>query len=862
MGLFGALFAGVSGVNSQSNKIGAISNNISNVNTVGYKQVQASFNTLVVPSGTTTFSPGGVIGATQNLVTQQGLVQATSSSTDVAITGNGFFVVNSEASGAGTQLLTRAGSFTQDSNGNFVNANGYFLQGIPVTTPPTSINLNNLKTVTVNPNATGAANATTSVTLGANFNAAQSVLLGNGVVATMSTTKGTSSVNGGITGASTIIVGNDVPGTLGSGAASNLQRGASFTITSNGPTLGAGVPKTFTYGGFAIGRNITVTPFGNNTQPGGQPESTVGGGLGDVGNLLDTESVAANEITTNTTAGTQNQITISGLTNGVDYVTGNYANISGVTTAPAGSGLTPAEINGEWKIISSTANSVTLQIGTNATGAVTGGSAFALTNRTFPFTGNVLNATSESADFLTNNGATSVSASSFTQKSLSFTMQVGSNTVDTFTYSASPNPAQGTFNSLDTLAQAISDTTDATARVQGGRLYVSADDPNQRVNFANGDAIGSGGLPGINWLQELDLPASITPTVGTVYFNSLNGLANDINSASTGDPTNLLAVVNNPNASATLSINEANPEQTITFTDDAGTGGKGSVLTELGIANLSAIASGPQAGDQTTGTLPVIYSPSANSTDMSSGKVTPQFSHDVTIFDSQGNAHTIAMNVVKVGVNTWAMELTAVPATDIAAVAGQPTGQIASGTLGFDGNGLLKTVTGSIATTIPINWSNGAAASQISLNLGIQSQSGITQSAAPFGVSTANQNGSPVGQLTGVAISSEGFVTETFSNGQTQEVYQIPLANVNNPDGLQSISGDAFQQTLASGQVNLDAAGTGGTGSITPSALEQSNVDLSTQLTNLIVAQQAYGANAKLLTVADTLLQQLDQIIQ
>src|ERR1700733_11369060 len=102
MGLFGALFAGVSGLDSQSNKIGIISNNISNVNTVGFKQGQAAFDTLVVPSGTTSFSPGGVIGNTQQLVSQQGLIQATASATDAAITGNGFFAVNSQANGTGS----------------------------------------------------------------------------------------------------------------------------------------------------------------------------------------------------------------------------------------------------------------------------------------------------------------------------------------------------------------------------------------------------------------------------------------------------------------------------------------------------------------------------------------------------------------------------------------------------------------------------------------------------------------------------------------------------------------------------------------------------------------------------------------
>jgi flagellar hook protein FlgE len=139
---------------------------------------------------------------------------------------------------------------------------------------------------------------------------------------------------------------------------------------------------------------------------------------------------------------------------------------------------------------------------------------------------------------------------------------------------------------------------------------------------------------------------------------------------------------------------------------------------------------------------------------------------------------------------------------------------------------------------------------------------GLTQAAGSYNVTTDNQNGAPTGQLTGVTIDKNGFVIASFSNGQTQKMYQIPLANFTNPDGLLALSGNAYEATLESGPINPVLAGTSGVGTFTPSALEQSNVDLSTQLTNLIVAQQAYGANSKVLTVADTLLQQLDQIIQ
>jgi flagellar hook protein FlgE len=417
---------------------------------------------------------------------------------------------------------------------------------------------------------------------------------------------------------------------------------------------------------------------------------------------------------------------------------------------------------------------------------------------------------------------------------------------------------------MTTLAQAISDAPGLTATVTGGRLYVSADNPNLQLTFANGDATGNGTLAGVNWIQELDLNAPPI-TNSTNYFNSLQSLANEINIV---DPTNLTASITNPTGASTLTINEANPEQTISFTDgtDASAVSPGSILKELGIANL-AVDPTVSTKANTTGTLPIVYSPASATQDMSSGSVTPQFSKDVTVYDAQGNSHTIAMNFVKISTNTWAMELTAVPTSDVDSTiknaSGVGDGQVASGILTFNGDGELTSVTGTIANSnIPINWTNGAAPSQLTLNLGVGTDTGLIQSAAAFNVSTAQQNGSPVGELTGVSINANGFVVASFSNGQTQNLYQVPLASVNNPDGLEAVSGNAYIQTVSSGIANLEIPGTSGVGTFTPSALEDSNVDLSTQLTDLIVAQQAYGANSKVLTVADSLLQELDQIIQ
>lgn len=855
MGLFGALFAGVSGLDSQSNKIGIISNNISNVNTVGFKQGQAAFDTLVVPSGTGTFSPGGVIGNTQQLVDQQGLIQATTSSTDAAITGGGFFVVNTSADGTGNTLLTRAGSFTQDALGNFVNSNNDYLQGIPITTPPTALNQVNLKTVNVSSSATGAATPTSLVTIAANFNAAQSVLLGSGEVATLA----------GDTANSQNTVGQIIVPTGASG--NNLKAGDSFSITS----VNAGKTDTFIYGGFSTGRDVTATI----------DTAAATAGEGDGATLLDTETVA-NAITA---AGGNDQLTIA-LPNAADYSAtspNNILSISGVTGTVGG--VAASAINGEWQVVSTGSGTVTFAVPGQtftAVGGGTGGTAITASNRTTTsFTGNILNATTPGGDFLS--GITNP-ASDFTTSALDFKIATSGGDTFTFQYNAASDPTQGQFNSLNSLATAINDSSNSqlTASVVNNRLYVSATDASEGLTFSNGDAVGnglptaSGGLSGINWVQELDLPSTAlaninAPAAASAFrFNTLSGLASQVNAA---DPTNLVATVSTGGAQ-TVSINVADPQSQVTFAD-ATTNKGASLLNELGFTGAKGAAltsaTNTSTGTSFTTTLPITYSAGSALTDMSSGAVTPQFTKDINIFDSLGNSHTVALNVAKIGVNTWAVELTVVPASALATVPGGTNdGQIASGVVVFNGDGTLATVKAqnnvagdSIANPVTVNWSQsgpqavGAAQSKFTVNL-----TGLIQSASAFNVSVASQNGSSVGELTGVSIDTNGFVVASFSNGQTQKIFQVPLASVNNPDGLEAVSGDAYQQTLASGQVNLEAAGTNGTGTITPSSLEQSNVDLSTQLTNLIVAQQAYGANSKVLTVADTLLQELDQIIQ
>ncbi|HXQ51569.1 MAG TPA: flagellar hook protein FlgE [Stellaceae bacterium] len=184
MSIFGAIYAAVSGLNANSNALGIISDNIANSNTIGYKDTSTDFSTLVTQSGVADdYSPGGVVSQPLYNVAQQGAIQGASSPTDLAISGGGFFVVNSSSAGAagnGTTSFTRAGNFTVDANGNLVNAAGLYLQGqtlsaaqsaaIAAGAPPTlsGTTVGGLQTVNVN-GISETASPTAAVTLAANL---------------------------------------------------------------------------------------------------------------------------------------------------------------------------------------------------------------------------------------------------------------------------------------------------------------------------------------------------------------------------------------------------------------------------------------------------------------------------------------------------------------------------------------------------------------------------------------------------------------------------------------------------------------------------------------------------------------------
>lgn len=178
MSIYGGMFSGVSALAAQSQAFGIISDNISNVNTIGYKDSTARFSTLVTESITNTrYSPGGVLARPFVNPEKQGLLQGTTSSTDLAIVGEGFFITNENddpLNEGGDYLLTRAGSFVQDEDGNLRNAAGLYLQGWRTDSSGNIVNattqdqLSSLETVNL-AGFTSVSNPTTAAELAANL---------------------------------------------------------------------------------------------------------------------------------------------------------------------------------------------------------------------------------------------------------------------------------------------------------------------------------------------------------------------------------------------------------------------------------------------------------------------------------------------------------------------------------------------------------------------------------------------------------------------------------------------------------------------------------------------------------------------
>jgi flagellar hook protein FlgE len=241
------------------------------------------------------------------------------------------------------------------------------------------------------------------------------------------------------------------------------------------------------------------------------------------------------------------------------------------------------------------------------------------------------------------------------------------------------------------------------------------------------------------------------------------------------------------------------------------------------------------------------------------------FSTPLAITDSLGETQNLTVTYTAGATpNTWNYTIT-LPAS---ATGGTAPTTVTSGTMTFNSSGDLESTTpaasaGNSITGIKITGlADGAAPMNLTWNLnGSSGTPMITQQNSASATTATNVDGYGSGTLTGFSVLPDGTVEGTYTNNQTLALGQVAVANFANPEGLTQASNGNFQATVASGDAVVGEAGAGGNGTITGGAVEQSNVDLSTQFSNMIVAQQSYEANAKALTTLDQVSQATIQMI-
>ncbi len=222
-------------------------------------------------------------------------------------------------------------------------------------------------------------------------------------------------------------------------------------------------------------------------------------------------------------------------------------------------------------------------------------------------------------------------------------------------------------------------------------------------------------------------------------------------------------------------------------------------------------------------------------------------STSVTIYDSLGNSHTQSLYFVKTATpNEWQVYslIDGVSETGPDTITFDSAGKIPSASLPLEV---------SVAGWAPLDESgsaNGASAQTFNLNL-----SKLTQFGNEFSVSSIDQDGFTTGQLRGVEVGDGGVVYARFTNGQSRALGQVALADFSNTAGLQPLGGSIWAETFTSGQPTLSAPGSGGVGVVQSGALEDSNVEVTQELVDMIVAQRNFQANAKVIQTEDTITQ-------
>ncbi len=849
-----SLWSGVSGLQAHQVAMDVEGNNISNVNTTGFKYSRADFGTMFSQTVKIATAPTdgrggsnplqiglGVSVSSTTRIHSQGSVQTTDKNTDVAINGDGFFMVSDD--GGLTRYLTRSGDFKLDAYGNFVNNAGFVVQGWNINWDDQTIDSSRSpQNIFIDPGMHIPAAKSTEVAIKANLNS------GLNIGTSSRNLYALDSVHGWNNKTQRPEDENDTGTTQFYTTSKNavevtekgVDAGSLFNANGQGLNLreGQGIWVSYADAKFTTDRANGANVFDPNLTV-AQQNNVIFWGNKDISVTLDINLNGVRIQNDNIRSLDEAIAYINTFTAPTD--TRDGTGVKAVKKAD-GSGIEFVNDNADGTTDNMKNIDLTVNVG-NSAGERNTINYDANTGVFSPQGGNLTTAQNDT-DWI----------AGVAQAGQPQNVKVV--TAHKYIYSSNPvtippmiNPDGGpafqpnngnrptdpaSANYWDAIQGSLKNTTERTFRTTEDLRELLQRDARYGVDY-NGSGI-------------ID---NATPTFD----------ANDINQA--------VKVVVTENGNFAIS----NANETSTIPANAGAGANAATTDPKNMSFNITAYSNKQGTVSTNDAFTKIFKAFdgplviGNQIKESEQLKLSAFSAGLEIYDSLGSKHTLEVQFVKQsttqdGGNEWQMIIRVPEPAEINTTGEGPT-NIIVGTARFNNDGSLASYT---PRTINFSPNNGAAPNQqIKLSFGTSgSNDGLVSSNSASTLTGQATDGYTSGNLKpdAIRVDDKGNILGEFTNGKTFAVAKIAMASVANNSGLEEIGGNLFKVTANSGNIVVGEAGTGGRGEMKTAALEMSNVDLSRSLTELIIIQRGYQANSKTISTSDQMLQTLIQLKQ
>ncbi|HDZ4231764.1 TPA: flagellar hook protein FlgE [Campylobacter jejuni] len=853
-----SLWSGVSGLQAHQVAMDVEGNNISNVNTTGFKYSRADFGTMFSQTVKIATAPTdgrggsnplqiglGVSVSSTTRIHSQGSVQTTDKNTDVAINGDGFFMVSDD--GGLTNYLTRSGDFKLDAYGNFVNNAGFVVQGWNINWDTQSIDSSRTpQNIFIDPGMHIPAAQSTEVAIKANLNsglnigtASRPLYALDSVHGYNSKTNETKDENDTGTTQFYTTSKNSVEVTE-----KGVDAGSLFNANGQGLNLRDGQGIWVSYADAKYSTNqLGFNAFDPNLH---QNQTAAFWGNGNQKTRLD---IVINGVVI------QND-TIGSIDEAIAYIN----TFTAPTDARQGTGVRAVKnadgsgidfVNDNADGTTDNMKNINLVVNTNNTA----GEAWTAT------WDNATNTFNQYNKIQQNNASlwTATGGQAGTQNNLTGGRSAQIITAHKYIYSSSPQTLSPMYNPDGGYAY-VPGTNGGGNPTWNGTDTADIGSQNYYNAVMNGSLLNTN-VRTFHTTEDLRELLQRDARYGVDYDGSGTFAAADVNE-------NVKVVVNSSGAFSLTNVNETSNSPVLV------TGGQGPLAFGPHNMNFNITAYTDERGTVSTNdAFTKIFKgldgsfPAGNQVKQSELLKLSAFSAGLEIYDSLGSKHTLEVQFVKQsttqdGGNEWQM-IIRVPEPAEINTTGEGPNNIIVGTARFNNDGSLSNYN---PRTINFSPNNGAAPNQqIKLSFGTSgSNDGLVSSNSASTLTGQATDGYTSGNLKpdAIRVDDKGNILGEFTNGKTFAVAKIAMASVANNSGLEEIGGNLFKVTANSGNIVVGEAGTGGRGEMKTSALEMSNVDLSRSLTELIIIQRGYQANSKTISTSDQMLQTLIQLKQ